>query len=159
MNSEFEELLQVFAEHKVRYLIVGGYAVIHYTQPRWTKDLDLWVDPSLPNARKLMKAFRQFGIPLIGGLTVADFAQEQTQFMIGVPPCCFDFLTSIAGLKFSAAWKKKVTEHSMGFPVHYLHLDELIIAKQQAGRPEDIADLKEIHLRNWQAPDAESNPP
>jgi hypothetical protein len=65
MNSDFSELLQCFIKHRVRYLVVGGYAVIHYAQPRFTKDLDLWVEPSLANSRKVAAAFYEFGIPLI----------------------------------------------------------------------------------------------
>ena len=105
MNSDFRELLQSLADQEVEYLVVGGYAVIFHAQPRFTKDLNLWVRPDPANARKLMAAFRDFGIPLID-IEESDFAQPQTQYMIGVPPVAIDFLTSIPGLEFEACWEK-----------------------------------------------------
>ena len=65
MNSDFRDLLRLCAEHEVRFLIVGGYAAIHYSQPRLTKDMDLWLEPSKENASRLMRVFHAFGIPLI----------------------------------------------------------------------------------------------
>lgn len=91
MNSDFRELLQSFARHNVKYLIVGGYAVIHYSQPRYTKDLDLWIEPSAENARAVVRAFAEFGIPLID-ITEKDLATEGTQFVLGVAPVMLDFL-------------------------------------------------------------------
>jgi len=106
MNSDFKDLLRIFVEKEVRFLVVGGYAVIHYAQPRYTKDLDLWVEPTKENARTLMRAFHQFGLPLIG-LDEADFAEPGTQFSIGVPPCEIDLLTSLPGLEFSPCWENR----------------------------------------------------
>lgn len=65
MNSDFRDLLQLFAKHEVRCLVVGGYAVMYYSQPRFTKDLDLWLQPSVENASSVMRAFGEFGMPLI----------------------------------------------------------------------------------------------
>jgi hypothetical protein len=106
MNSDFRELLQCFAKHRGRYLVVGGYAVNHYSQPRYTKDLDLWIEPTAANARKVAIAFYQFGIPLIG-ITEEDLAQPSTQFMLGRAPVMFDFLTSIPPLDFVLCWAKR----------------------------------------------------
>jgi hypothetical protein len=103
MNSDFRDLLRSLHECEVRYLVAGGYAVIHHSQPRYTKDIDIWLEPSAENARKLMRAFLQFGIPMIG-VTEADFAQPGIQFNLGVPPCAVDLLTTIPGLEFEAAW-------------------------------------------------------
>ena len=90
MNSDFKELLQSLHDCDVRYLVAGGYAVIHHSQPRYTKDIDLWIEPTPGNARKLMKAFSLFGILLVG-VTEEDFATPGTQFSLGVPPCAIDF--------------------------------------------------------------------
>jgi hypothetical protein len=144
-NRDFKELLQMFAEHEVEYLVVGGYAVIHYTQPRYTKDLDLWIRPNRENAERVRQVFGKFGIPMIE-VTPEDFADEGLQFMIGVEPSAIDFLTSLPGLDFAGAWSHRVTDGSLGFPVHFLGPEELIQAKQTAGRTRDIADIEEIHL-------------
>lgn len=106
MNSDFKDLLRIFIEEEIRFLVVGGYAVIHYAQPRYTKDLNLWIEPAKDNARKLMRAFRRFGLPLIG-LEEADFAEPGTQFSVGVPPCEIDLLTSLPGLEFPPCWANR----------------------------------------------------
>ena len=143
MNSDFKELLQSFARHKVKYLIVGGYAVIHYSQPRYTKDLDLWIEPSVKNARKVAHAFAEFGIPLIE-VTEIDLATEGTQFVLGVAPVMLDFLTSIPPLKFALCWQKR-KRVKCGSDTHlYLHFDDLCTAKKHAARVQDLADLQEL---------------
>lgn len=143
MNSDFKELLQSFAKHKVKYLIVGGYAVIHYSQPRYTKDLDLWLEPSRENAGAVAKAFAEFGIPLIE-ITESDLATEGTQFVLGVAPVMLDFLTSVPPLAFADCWKRRKRVKS-GPDTHcYLALDDLCIAKKHAARIQDLADLQEL---------------
>lgn len=143
MNSDFQDLLRLFAKHEVRYLVVGGYAAMHYSQPRFTKDLDLWLEPSPANAARVMSAFGEFGMPLID-VTPADFEQESFQYMVGRAPVLFDFLTSLPGLRFQSCWETRTIDESEGFPINYLSKQSLITAKTQAGRPQDIADLDEI---------------
>ena len=143
MNSDFKELLQSFARHKVRYLIVGGYAVIHYSQPRYTKDLDLWIEPSVKNARAVVKAFAEFGIPLIE-ITERDLATEGTQFVLGVAPVMLDFLTSVPPLSFADCWKRRKHVKS-DTDVHcYLAFNDLCVAKKHAARMQDLVDLQEL---------------
>jgi hypothetical protein len=143
MNSDFKELLQAFANHKVRYLVVGGYAVMHYSQPRFTKDLDLWLEPTPENAKRVMEAFAEFGMPLID-VTQADFAQESLQYMVGRAPVLFDFLTSLPQQHFAECWECHVTDLSEGFPIHYLAKESLLKAKKIAGRLQDLADIDEM---------------
>lgn len=143
MNSDFKDLLQSLHECEVRYLVAGGYAVIHHSQPRYTKDIDIWLEPTGENARKLMWAFRIFGIPMVG-VTQDDFATPGTQFNLGVAPCEIDFLTTIPGLEFESAWENRVISEENDFPIHYLGKSDLIRAKQAAGRPQDLADLDEL---------------
>lgn len=123
MNSDFKELLQSFARHKVKYLIVGGYAVIHDSQARYSKNLDLWLEPSLKNARAVAKAFAEFGIPLIE-MTESDLATEGTQFVLGVAPVMLDFLTSVPPLTFDHCWKRKKRVKSGADTHFYLALDD-----------------------------------
>jgi hypothetical protein len=144
MNSDFKDLLRIFAEHHVEYLIVGAYAVIHYTQPRYTKDIDLWIKPSEENAARVARAFYQFGLPLVE-VTQDDFAQEGLHYVVGISPCQIDFLTSLPGFSdFDSAWKGSETSHVDEIPIHYLGKADLIIAKKTAGRPQDLADLDEL---------------
>ncbi len=143
MNSDFRELLHALSANEVEFLVVGGYAVIHHTQPRYTKDLDIWTKPSVENARKLMKALHQFGIPLLG-LTESDFAAPRTQLSVGVAPCEIDLLTSIPGLEFEPSWDRRVISEEGDLSIPYLSKQDLVTAKTIAGRPQDLADLDEL---------------
>lgn len=143
MNQDFRDMLLLLEEHGVEYLVVGGYAVIRYTQPRFTKDLDIWIRPSRENAAKTAKALRAFGVPLIE-VTEEDFAEGGLQFMIGIYPNAIDFLTSIKGLDFEETWRSKRTFETSSGNVHYLAPTDLITAKRAVGRTQDIADIEEI---------------
>jgi hypothetical protein len=143
MNSDFKEPLSALNDQRVEYLIVGGYAVIFHTEPRFTKDLDIWVKPDPENASRLMVAFQQFGLPLID-IEEADFAVGGTQYMIGVPPVALDFLTSIGDLDFAACWKQRVRDDIDGIPVAYLGRDDLIKSKESTNRDQDCADLRKL---------------
>ena len=144
MNSDFRDLLRMFAEEQVEYLVVGAYAVIHYSQPRYTKDIDLWIKPSEENSFRVARAFHRFGLPLIE-VSREDFTQPGLQYVIGVSPCQIDFLTSLPGVNdFETAWTNRATADSEGIPIQILGKTELISAKTIAGRPQDLADLDEL---------------
>ena len=143
MNQDFRDMLLLLEEHGVEYLVVGGYAVIRYTQPRFTKGLDIWIRPSRENAAKTAKALRAFGVPLIE-VTEEDFAEGGLQFMIGIYPNAIDFLTSIKGLDFEETWKSKRTFETNSGSVHYLAPSDLITTKRAVGRTQDLADIEEI---------------
>src|SRR5437867_4041027 len=103
MNKEYSDLLSLFAKHRVRYLIVGAYAVMHYTEPRYTKDIDIWVDRSLQNAERAYRALAEFGAPL-RDYTPNDFTGSYAVFQIGVEPVRIDLLMSLPGVpSFDAA--------------------------------------------------------
>lgn len=79
MNSDFKELLKIFAQEKVKYLIIGGYAVAKHAEPRYTKDLDIWISDSRDNAERTYRALRKFGAPL-GNVTIEDFTIPTPSF-------------------------------------------------------------------------------
>jgi len=143
MNSDFKDLLRIFAEEGVEFLVVGAYAVIHHTQPRYTKDLDIWIKPSPENAKRVSRAFRRFGVPMVE-VTEADFAEEGLQYAIGLPPSQIDFLTSLPGVDFESAWEDRVEGESDGIRIPFLGVSQLITAKTLAGRPQDLADIDEL---------------
>jgi len=101
------------------------------------------VEPTKDNARCVAQAFLKFGLPL-DDVTQEDFATEGTQFFIGVPPCASDFLTTIPGLVFNEAWENRVESDENGIFIPYLGKADLILAKQAAGRLQDLADIEEI---------------
>jgi hypothetical protein len=143
MNSDFKDLLRHFNALEVRYLVVGGYAVMKYTEPRFTKDLDLWIEASPKNARAVFKALREFGAPM-ANLTEADFANEGSCYQMGRPPTRVDILMSIEGVRFADAWRNRVKTDVDGVSVHVISRNHLITNKRALGRPQDLIDVENL---------------
>lgn len=143
MSSDFKDLLAVFAKYGVRYLVVGGHAVMRYTEPRLTKDLDVWIDTSSENPQRVFQALAEFGAPL-DGLTSEDFSQPDHWFQIGMAPVRIDILMSVPGIDFTAAWQNRSAGTLMGVETQFLSLPDLIRAKEAAGRPADRRDLRRL---------------
>jgi len=126
-SPHYKELLQALNDCQVEYLIVGGYAVMKYTEPRYTKDLDVWVHNSPPNAERLFQALAKFGAPLQNdGVTPATFLQEGVVYQIGVAPVRIDILTQITGVQFAGAWRGRIPSTIFGVPVNLISLEDLI---------------------------------
>lgn len=139
-----QELLEFLNEFEVEYLIVGGFAVMKYGEPRYTKDLDVWVHNPPKNCARVVEALRKFGAPLShDGITPETFAEKQVVYQIGVAPVRIDILTEITGVEFPDAWRKKVASTFFGVPVHFISLDDLAANKQALGRSSDLKDLKQ----------------
>ena len=98
-SPDFKELLKIFEKHKIRYLVVGGYAVMKYSEPRFTKDLDIFITTDQENADNVFKALKEFGAPL-ENLTSEDFAQKGYFYQMGRPPLRVDIMMSIPGIYF-----------------------------------------------------------
>jgi predicted nucleotidyltransferase len=128
---------------QVRFLVVGGYAFIHYAEPRYTKDIDLWVEPSQDNALRLREALLRFGA-WVEGMTLEHFTMERTMFQIGLPPCRVDLLTTIPGLEFDPAYVSRKIVDINGLPVPFISLRDLITAKRTAGREQDLSDIASL---------------
>jgi hypothetical protein len=143
-SPHYKELLQLLNEFEVQYLIVGGFAVMKYGEPRYTKDLDVWVDNTQQNSLRLVAALRKFGAPIENDrITDKTFTGKQVVYQIGVAPVRIDILTEITGVQFPDAWKKKVASSFFGIPVHFISQDDLVTNKRALGRSIDVKDLKE----------------
>ena len=147
-NRHYKDLLQRLNEFEVRYLIVGGYAVMKYTEPRFTKDLDIWVDNSADNSVRVFGALKTFGAPLESDkITPETFTRTGLTYQIGIAPVRIDVLTQITGVEFGAAWTNKVEGSIFGVPVHFISLGQLIVNKQATGRSSDLDQLEHIRRR------------
>ena len=143
-SPHYKELLQFLNEFEVEYLIVGGFAVMKYGEPRYTKDLDLWVHNSRENSIRVVEALKKFGAPLDhDGVSSETFTEKQMVYQIGIAPVRIDILTEITGVEFSNAWKKRVASTFFGVPVHFISLDDLAANKRALGRSSDLKDLKQ----------------
>jgi hypothetical protein len=148
MNSDFKDLLKLFNDSEVRYLVVDGHAVMKYTEPRYTKELDIWIDASPRNGSAVYRCLRKFGAPL-AGLNEADFAMEGVFYQMGRPPARVDISMSIAGVRFADAWRNRVATDVDGVEVHVISREDLIVNKRALGRPQDLADLANLeHSKN-----------
>lgn len=140
LNSEFSELLSLLAQHRVKYLIVGGWAVVIHAEPRYTKDIDIFVEPSAENCRRLQRALEAFAGPL-PELGLADLMDPRRVIMMGRPPTRIDLLKSIDGVRFATAWKNRMRVKFGGLNVNVISRRDLIRNKRAAGRPSDQLDV------------------
>jgi Nucleotidyl transferase of unknown function (DUF2204) len=140
-NRDFSDLLSELSAAEARFLVVGAHAVVYHSVPRYTKDLDLWIEPSLENARHVFAALQRFGAPL-RDLKVEDLTTPGIIFQIGVEPNRIDLLTDIEGLDFESAWQRRVAATYGDVPISILSLDDLLASKRAAGRPQDLLDAE-----------------
>jgi predicted nucleotidyltransferase len=143
MDNDFNELLSLFDRCGVRYLIVGGYAVIFHAQPRGTKDLDLFIEPERKNAEAVFHALALFGAPL-AGFTVEDFQDASSVYQIGQPPLRIDLIKSLEGITFQQAWESRIQVTEDGIPMNYISREDLITNKLATGRLQDLADVQSV---------------
>jgi hypothetical protein len=146
MYQDFKDLLSAFHAHNVKYLIVGGYAVSFHSQPRATKDMDLFIKADPTNAEAAYAALVAFGAPL-ADISVDDLADPRQFFRFGREPVAVDILPGIDGVDFDGAWDRRVEgviDPQSGLTGFFVSRDDLIASKLAAGRLRDLADVEEI---------------
>lgn len=136
--SDFEDILLVFEKHKVKYLIVGGLAFIFHAKPRYTKDIDIWIDPSNENIERANKALTEFGSPYF--ISVPVKIKEILQ--LGIAPNRIDILLSIHGLSFKTVWEKRIRSAYGEVMTNWIDIDSLILAKQAIDNPRHKEDVR-----------------
>jgi len=146
MYQDYKDLLFAFQSHGVKYLIVGGFAVIYHSQPRFTKDIDLFIAADPENASATYAALAAFGVPL-QSIRPEDFTDRNSFFRFGREPKGFDILPSIPGVDFDAAWERRVetvVDTATGLRANFISADDLIASKLASGRARDLADVEDI---------------
>jgi hypothetical protein len=161
-SSDFKELLSVFNEHRVKYLIVGGYAVAIHAQPRATKDLDIFVQPEAKNAEAVYSALAKFGAPM-ADLKPADLIDPGSFFRMGVSPQMIEILPQISGVTFDDAWQRRieaVIDEQTGLKAFVISAEDFITNKLAAARLQDLADVEAVRkAAESQRPGAPKKPP
>ena len=143
ISLDYRDLFKTLNKHKVLYLVIGAYAVAFYTEPRYTKDLDIFASSDMSNSKKLYKALKDFGAPL-KGVFFQDFTNRKMIYQIGVAPVRIDILMGLDGIKFSNAWKNRKKTYYDGVSINILGKKELIISKKKTKRHQDILDIKKL---------------
>lgn len=143
VNPDFSDLFSALNAAKARYLLVGGYAFSFHAEPRYTKDLDIWVDPTEENADAVWRALAAFGAPM-SEISREDLATAGMVFQLGVPPNRIDTVTSIDGVSFADAWEGRVETLYADQPIHVIGKAALIQNKRAAGRRQDLIDVERL---------------
>lgn len=153
LPEDLKQLLLVFNENKVEYLVVGAYAVGVYTEPRATKDLDLFIRNDVRNSEAVYRALAIYGAP-ISDLTPADFREHpESIFQIGLPPARIDILQHVDGINFDEAWQHRNDAVVDNIDAHVLSAEHLIVSKINTGRLQDLADVDSIQKSLLHKPD------
>ena len=140
VEKDYEELLKLLNKHKVKYCIIGAYAVAFYAKPRYTKDMDIFVERSPENSEKIVSALNDFGFKSLK-LSEEDFCRKGRIIQLGYEPVRIDIITSIEGSRFKDVWKTKVIGTYGDEKAFFIGIDELIKNKQYSKRPQDKIDL------------------
>lgn len=143
VSQDYEDLFKVLNAYHIKYLVVGAHAVIFYTKPRFTKDIDVWIPPELNDPKKVYEALKKYGAPL-RSVSAKDFADKQMFYQIGVAPVRIDIMMSVPGVSAGNAWKNRKRSRYGKTNVFILSKEELIAAKKEIGRPEDLWDLRKL---------------
>ena len=143
LNQDFKEFIQSLNENSVRYLVIGGYAVALHGHPRYTKDLDVWIESNPENAARIVKALEQFGFASLG-LKTEDFVVPDQVIQLGFPPDRIDILTSAEGIDFASCYASRVQVTIEGTAVNFIDVENLKKNKRAAGRLQDLADLESL---------------
>ena len=147
LERDIIEFVELCNKHEVKYLIIGGYAVSIHGHPRSTKDIDVCIEMSEENASKMVKVISDFGFSSLK-LSKEDFLKKDSITQLGFPPLRIDILNDLDGVPFEEAWQNKKSVSFENVPVNFIGYNDLIIVKQKAGRPQDIADVDKLTKRN-----------
>lgn len=143
LNSDLKDFVICLNENNVEYMTIGGFAMAFNGAPRYTGDIDFWINPTKENSDKVIVALKQIGFP-VEDIDNLNFEEIDTVLMIGYPPNRIYILSSISGLDFDVCYKNKETIEYNGVILNFINLENLKINKRALGRKQDLADLDAI---------------
>ena len=143
VSSDFKEFVALLNENDVKYLIVGGYALALHGHPRYTKDLDIWIEMSPENADKIMKALEKFGLASLE-LKPEDFLEKNQIIQLGYPPNRIDLLTALKDVEFDECYATRVQVTIQNIKINFIDIDNLKKNKLATGRLQDLADVEKL---------------
>ena len=143
-SQDFKEFIELLIKNKAEYLIVGGYAVGIHGHPRYTGDLDIWLNPTPQNAEMILKSVNEFGFSSYK-LNTEDFTKPGNIIQLGYPPLRIDLLTEIDGVTFEECYKNRKEVVIEDLVVNFIGYQDLLKNKKESGRPRDIDDIDNLH--------------
>lgn len=150
VSKDFKEFIELLNKNNVNYLLVGGYAVGYHSRPRYTEDIDIWIQPSLENAKKIIHVLNKFGFTGVS-VSIEELIQPEKIIQLGLPPQRIDILTSIDGVNFNDAWERRIVDSFGDIPVFIISLKDLIKNKSSSGRTKDLQDIEWIKMYGKEA--------
>jgi hypothetical protein len=143
LGKDLREFVELLNSRKIKYLLVGGYAVAYHGLPRFTEDIDFLIETSPENAALVAAAVNDFGFAKLG-LKPEDFRTPENVIQLGRAPNRIDLLTSVTAVSFEEAWKTKIETNLDGLPVWVISKELLVRNKLATGRRQDLADVERI---------------
>lgn len=143
LNEDFREFIELLNAHEVRYLVVGGYAVSFHGHPRYTKDIDIWIELDAANAERVILALADFGFGELG-IETSDFLVDDHIIQLGYPPNRIDIITSLEGVEFDTCYKQRSEASANNTIVNFINCEHLKQNKRATGRPQDLADVDHL---------------
>lgn len=143
LPKDFKEFLQLLNSKKIKYLVIGGYAVAFYGYPRATGDLDIWIAISKENARRLVETLKEFGFN-VPQLQEEIFLEKRKVVRMGNPPLRIEVLTFIDGVEFSKCYRKRQAVTIDGIKVNFISLQDLKKNKEASARHRDLDDIEHL---------------
>ena len=142
LPKDFKEFIELLNKNSVRYIIIGGYAVVYHGYVRSTNDIDIWVDICRDNIGRVLKTLDDFGFSSLN-IKETDFSENQI-LQLGYPPNRIDLIATPAGIDFEACYNSKEQAVIDGITVNFIDIENLIKTKRACGRTRDLADVEEL---------------
>ena len=142
-SQDFREFIELLIKNRVEYLIVGGYAVGIHGHPRYTGDLDIWLNPTPENAELILKSVNEFGFSSFN-LKIEDFTKAGNVIQLGYPPLRIDLLTEIDGVTFTECFENRKEVRIESLSINFIGYQDLLKNKKESGRPRDIDDIDNL---------------
>jgi hypothetical protein len=143
LAADFNDFLKLCLRNEVRFLVIGGYAVIHHSRPRYTGDLDIWIEASDENAQRVVNVLQEFGFPA-NAVSIEMITEGKKIIRMGFEPMRLELFTSIPGVEFGSWYERRELVAIGRMRVPFIGLEDLKINKLASGRPKDLQDIEEL---------------
>lgn len=147
-QEDFRDFLKALNDQEVKYILVGGLAVVLHGHARVTGDMDIWVECTETNYKKLVKAFHQFHMPVFD-MTLEKFlnSTDYDVFSFGRNPLGIDIMTNVKGIEFDKSYEQSTVFDDDGLLIRIIHINQLIEAKKASGRLKDLDDIQQLQRK------------